>query len=333
MHPTWVNAWRGSIRKLSRRNMQSPAILALDLGGTRVRAAMVRDGIIVRKAALATDIGGGPPAVMQQFVKLAGMLRGDEGFVAVGAASPGPLDTYAGIVKVIHTMPGWTNIALKQALTEVFQKPVILENDGIAAAVGEWKHGAGQGVDSLVYATISTGVGGGAIVDGHVVRGRQGMAGHIGHMRLVENGPTCFCGRIGCFEALASGSALALRAQALATSEPGSYLGLAARQDTITSHHVVEGAKNSDADCLSLLREEAYYLGVGFANLAHLFSPDRIIMGGGMSQNFDMLEAHMLATFQGEALSSYRDVEILPAALGDDAGLIGAAELARDALA
>jgi glucokinase len=320
------------MRKHLRHNMQSPAILALDLGGTRVRAALVRDGVIVRKAALPTDVKGGPPAVMQQFAKLADTVRGDDDFVAIGAASPGPLDTVAGIVEVIHTLQGWIDVPLRQALADVFQKPVLLENDGIAAAVGEWKKGAGQGVKNLVYATISTGVGGGAIVDGHVLRGRRGLAGHIGHMRLVENGPACFCGRIGCFEALASGSALALRAGEIAANKPNSNLGQTAVISKVTSHHVIEGAKIGDADCLALLREEARYLGIGFANLAHLYSPDRIIMGGGMSQNFDMLREDMMAVFKSEALSPFRNTDIVPATLGDDAGLIGAAELACVAL-
>lgn len=303
--------------------------LGFDLGGTQVRAALVQGGVILRRAAMPTDVAGGPLAVMAQFRALADQVVGSEAVQAVGLAAPGPLDTETGTVLRIPTLPGWDGFALRDEFGAIFGLPAVLENDGIAAAYGEWKHGAGQGLRHLVYVTVSTGIGGGVVVDGHLMHGRRGMAGHIGHMRVAEAGPVCSCGRVGCFEALAAGPALARRGQAAAGADPGGFVGrIAAAGARIEAKHVAEGARQGDAACLGLLRDEARWLGQGFASLAHLFSPERIIMGGGVAQTFDLMRDHLLATFQSEAMPAFRTVEIVPAALGDNAGLIGAASLA-----
>ena len=187
---------------------------------------------------------------------------------------------------------------------------------------------AGRGLRHLVYVTVSTGIGGGVVVDGHLLHGRQGMAGHIGHMRVAETGPVCSCGRVGCLGALAAGPALALRGQAVAESEPMGYLGRIAGGTGIVAKHVTDGARLGDVGCLGLLQDEARCLGRGFASLAHLFSPERIIMGGGVAQAFDLMQGQLLAAFRSDAMPAFRAVDIVPAALGDNAGLIGAASLA-----
>ena len=302
--------------------------LGFDLGGTQVRAALVRDGQIVRRAAMATDVAGGPLAVMAQFGALADLVVGSEVVQAVGLAAPGPLDTEAGMALRIPTLPGWDGFAVRDRLAGAFGVPAVLENDGIAAAYGEWQHGAGRGLRHLVYVTVSTGIGGGVVVDGHLLHGRRGMAGHIGHMRVAEAGPVCSCGRVGCFEALAAGRALARRGQAVADGDPAGFLGQIAVGARVDAKHVAEGARLGEAACLALLREEAHCLGRGFASLAHLFSPERIIIGGGVSQVFDLMRDGLLATYRSEAMPAFRDVEIVPAGLGDNAGLIGAASLA-----
>ncbi len=125
----------------------------------------------------------------------------------MGVSSPGPLDTEQGIAIGLPTIKDFDNVPLRALLQNQLPHRVFLENDGIAAAIGEWKFGAGQGFLSLVYVTVSTGIGGGVIVDGHVMRGRKGMAGHIGHMAIMPNGLRCNCGSIGCWEAYAAGPA------------------------------------------------------------------------------------------------------------------------------
>jgi glucokinase len=313
--------------------MPAPLSLGFDLGGTQVRAALVQGGQVLKRAVLRTDVAGGPEAVMRQFQALAGeVIAGAAQPQAVGIAAPGPLDTVAGVVEHIPTLPGWEQFPLQDRLSDLFRLPAMVENDGIAAAYGEWQHGAGRGVANMIYATVSTGLGGGVIVDGHLLHGRKGMAAHIGHFRMDPAGPVCACGGAGCFEAFAAGTALGKRAQDLADGQPGSWLGQAARAERVTSRHVVEGARAGDADCLALLDEEARYLGRGFTSLAHIFSPDRIVMGGGVSAAFDLLTETIHATIRAEAMAPFKSTPVVAAQLGDNAGLVGVASLALDTL-
>lgn len=315
--------------------MAEPLSLGFDLGGTQVRAALVQGGQVLKRAALRTDVAGGPEAVMHQFQALAGEVT--EGFPAgtlqaVGIAAPGPLDTIAGVVDHIPTLPGWEQFPLLSRLTEVFQLPAVVENDGIAAAYGEWQHGAGRGVSNMVFATVSTGLGGGVIADGRLLHGRRGMAAHIGHFRMAFDGPVCSCGGIACFEAFAAGTALGKRAQGSAVGQPDSWLGKVSKREAVTSRHVVDGARAGDATCLALLDEEARYLGLGFTSLAHIFSPDRIVMGGGVSLAFDLLTDTIHATIRAEAMAPFKSTPVVAAQLGDNAGLVGVASLALDTL-
>ena len=300
-------------------------VLAIDLGGTQVRAALVSEGQIVARAALRTDVAGGPEAVLRQFVQLADAVSAGE-MSALGVATPGPLDTVSGVVDHIPTLPSWDGFPLRDRLLATFNLPVVVENDGIAAAYGEWQQGAGRGLRNLVYVTVSTGIGGGVVVDGQLLHGRLGMAAHVGHLHIAMEGPVCSCGGIGCLEAFASGTALGRRAAALAAAHPHSFLGQL--REPVEARHAVEGARTGDADCLALIADEARYLGLGFTSLAHLFSPDAIIMGGGVAQGFDLLRAGMRAVIADQALAPFKALRILAAELGDNAGLIGVAGLA-----
>jgi glucokinase len=313
--------------------MGAPLFLGFDLGGTQVRAALIENGTVLRKEALRTDVKGGPEAVMRQFQQLFSIVAAglENTIVGLGIASPGPLDTASGIVIHITTLPNWENFPLLRRMKEQFNLPLVLENDGVAAAYGEWKHGAGQGVNNLVYATVSTGLGGGVVVDGRLLHGRRGMASHIGHISIAREGPVCTCGRVGCFEAFAAGTALGNRASEIAKSSQG-WLAHVAKSEAVDARHVVEGARQRDPECLALLNEEARLLGSGFASLLHLYSPDVIVMGGGVSNAFDLLEEEIHATIQREAMAPFRDVRVVPATLGDNAGLVGVATLAADAM-
>lgn len=308
--------------------MAAPLTLGFDLGGTQLRAALVQGGQVLQRAALPTDVTGGPEAVLRQFQALADQVSAGADVQAVGLASPGPLDTIAGVVDDIPTLPGWNSFPILARMSDLFRLPAVVENDAIAAAYGEWRYGAGKGVSNMIYATISTGIGGGAVVDGQLLHGSRGMATHFGHLRMDPAGPVCGCGGSGCFEALASGTALGARAAALAQSQPASWLGLRAAQDRITARHVAEGARLGDSACLALLEQEAVHLGRGFTSLAHLFSPERCVMGGGVSAAFDLLQATIHATIRREALPPFQATPVVAAALGDNAGLVGVAALA-----
>jgi glucokinase len=153
------------------------------------------------------------------------------------------------------------------------------------------------------------------------------MAGHVGHMIIAPDGPRCSCGAHGCFEALASGSALARAGREAAAAEPSSLLAKTHPPDAITARDIVAAARLGDGLALALLGREATWLGVGFSNLAHLYSPQAIVMGGGVSQAFDLLHHDIAATFRASAMPPFRATEIVPAMLGDNAGLAGAAAL------
>lgn len=312
--------------------MSEVLTLGMDLGGTQARTALVRGGEIVRRLAEPTDTEGGPDAILGQFRRMAAELRaGTERAAIVGAGicTPGPLDTETGTTLHIPTLPGWEDFPVRERMAEALSLPVVVENDGTAATFGEWRYGAGQGKRHVLYVTVSTGIGGGAVVDGALLHGHRGMATHMGHFRMASDGPVCACGATACFEALAAGTALAKRARAAATA-PGGHLGAVAAARRVETRDVVEGARAGDPACLALIAEEAALLGQGFTGLMHLFSPELLIMGGGVSNAFDLLEDGIRAVVRRDAMPPFREVPIVRARLGDNAGLIGAATLALE---
>ncbi len=309
----------------------SKLALAFDLGGTALRGALVESGgRVVAHASAPTLAGAGSEAVISQIIALAGDLLAQQPraeIAGIGGAAPGPLDPKAGIVIAPPTLAGWHDVPLIDILGQHFGLPVRLENDANAAALGEWRFGAGRGSASMVFVTVSTGIGGGVIADGHIYHGRRGLAAEIGHMTITSESDRCFCGAIGCFEAVASGTALGRRATRLTAPGDGSELRRLSGDGDVSARHVVEAARAGDANALELMETEARWLGIGFTNLLHLYSPDLIVMGGGLANGFDLLAPSIRAIVQQRAMPAYRDVPIVQAELGDRAGLIGAASL------
>lgn len=309
--------------------MQQIAI-GIDLGGTQVRAALVGTrGEIVARAEERTDAMAGPERVLAQIKALADGLVAAAGTatpVGIGVSTPGPIDTIAGVARDIPTLAGFADFPLKAELQRRFAFPVSLENDGIAAAIGEWQFGAGKGLENLVYVTVSTGIGGGVIADGRVLRGRKGMAGHVGHMSVIPDGALCPCGNRGCFEAYGSGTAFTRRAREQAFACTGTRLG--ADGGTIDSRAVFAAARAGDELANRLVDEEAGILGRGFVSLIHIFSPEVVIMGGGLSHEFERLRPGIERCISDRAMPAFKDVRVTRAALGQNSGLIGAAALA-----
>ena len=288
-------------------------VLAVGLGGTELRAARVdAAGGLAALAVTATHAAAGPDAVIEQIVALAREVRGDAAIVRLGVAAPGPLDPGAGVVLAAPTLAGWRDVPLAARLKARLGLDVVLENDANAAALGEWRFGAARGTGSMVFVTISTGIGGGVVADGRLLHGRRGLAGEVGHMCVTQADAPCACGGAGCWEAVASGTAL-VRA--------GRTLGLA------DGPAIEAAARAGHRAARALLQQEARWLGIGIANLLHLYSPDCVVLGGGVMACFDMLQAEIRATVDARAMPAYRDVPIRPAALGANAGLIGAASL------
>jgi glucokinase len=303
--------------------------IALDLGGTQIRAALVdATGKVHKRFATETQARAGADVVVQQLADAYWAIAQDvapEAVRGVGLCSPGPLDTAKGIAIHLPTIMGFENFPLVAALTEKMGRKVLLENDGIAAAIGEWKFGAGADLQSVVYVTVSTGIGGGVIVDGHVLRGRKGMAGHVGHMAIAQEGKRCGCGNAGCWEAYAAGPAFAERAREAAKLQPSSTLHPLG--PTLTPEDVFKAALKADPLALNLVEEQSAYLGMGITSLLYLFSPDVVIVGGGLSNAFDQLYPGIVRYVSGNAMLVFRDTPIVKAALGGNSGLIGAAAL------
>lgn len=303
--------------------------LAIDLGGTQLRAAIVgKDGKVIRRHAGTTPATAGAEAVVAAIAAAAqevctGIPPAE--IFGAGVSSPGPIDTESGIALRVPTIAGFENFPLRNALENALGQNVWLENDGIAAAIGEWKRGAGEGLRSLVYVTVSTGIGGGVITDGRVLHGHKGLASHVGHLCIDHRGLRCACGNTGCWEAYAAGPAFAARARISAEAAPRSSLHAGA--ETLQPVDVFTAAGNGDELAITLVEEEARLLGIGITTLAHLFSPERVIIGGGLSHAFDQLLPGISAYVKANAMPAFRDVKIVRAGLGGDSGLIGAAEL------
>ena len=301
--------------------MSQPLAIGIDIGGTQLRVALVDGaGSIRKRTAVRTEAGAGPAAVIAQIAGLVAEVVGEidrSALLGAGVSCPGPLDTITGTALGIPTLAGWSDIPVAAMIEAALQLPVRLENDGIAAANGEWRFGAGRGLDNLVYVTVSTGIGGGIVADGHLIHGRRGMAGHIGHMIVARDGAVCSCGNRGCWEAYASGTAFAAAA-AKAAGAKGPFPEAKA---------VFDAAREGDTVARSLVAEEAEWLGVGLISLVHLYSPQKIIIGGGLANGFDLLAPGIAKRLAQGAMPAFRDVEVAPATLGDNPGLIGAAAL------
>jgi glucokinase len=302
--------------------VSKPLAIALDLGGTQARAALInRAGEILARKSENTKAQDSGDVVLAQLANLAQIVAVGHDWqtiAGVGLSSPGPVDTTTGTAFQLATIPGLNGLPMQNILEQSLSLPVRVENDGTAAAIGEWRFGAGRGHDHLVYVTVSTGIGGGVICDGSPLRGRRGLAAEVGHLRLVPNGEVCGCGIKGCFEAYASGTALAKRARKRMNNT------------ALDTEMIFAAAKNGDAAANTLIDEEAAFLGQGFATLLHLYSPDLIIMGGGVSAQFERLHQGMVRELNANAMPAFQNTPIVKAALGGHSGLIGAASLIFD---
>jgi glucokinase len=246
-------------------------------------------------------------------------------------ASPGPLDPRQGIVLEAPNLSGWRDVPLAPRLSEALGTRVFLGNDANCAALGEFTYGAGREVRYLVYVTISTGIGGGVIDGGRLLEGATGAAGEVGHMTIDLAGPRCNCGNVGCWEALASGTGITAQARAaLARGEPSSLAG----HEHVSADLVTAAAHAGDPLARAIIDRAARATGFGLVNLAHLYDPELIVLGGGVLQAGDLILGPARQIFDTYAMPNYRRTcRITTAALGDDVGLYGAGALVHLRLA
>jgi glucokinase len=310
--------------------------LAVDIGGTKILTALVRDDGTVAARSRVDTPGGVEPVVAAVIATVAQVLGAGvaprEQIVAVGVGAPGPMNPETGIVYEPPNIKGWHDVPLGALLMGRLQMRVFVENDANAAAVAEWWVGAGRGVSDLIYVTVSTGIGGGIIIADRLLRGVSGTAGEVGHMTIDVNGPPCPCGRgNGHLEALATGPAIARMAREVVEAGNQSVLLEMAggRPEAITATMVETAARGGDHVASEVFTRAATYLGVGMANLLNIFNPERIVIGGGVSKAGEMLFEPVRRIARARAFERPgRDAEIVPAALGDDVGVVGAAAVA-----
>lgn len=310
-------------------------VVGIDVGGTKIAACLMdEEGKMPGRATFPTLASEGPKAVIgrikQSFFEVLKQGQIEQNQVAaLGIGMPGPLDTKKGIVKNTPNLPGWIDIPLLQILKSEINLPMVLENDANAAALGENLYGAGKGIDNFVYITISTGIGGGVVLNGRLFKGQDGNAAEIGHMTINFDGPRCGCGNKGCWEAYASGTALARFAREKIAAGEATKIKELAGEENIKAEHVFAAAKKGDKFALELIEKEGFYLGVGLANVVNAYNPKRIAIGGGLTHEWNMFYDRMMQVMRERALgASIEGLEVVKAALSKDVGVIGAAAVA-----
>jgi glucokinase len=320
-------------------------ILALDFGGTKLAAGLVNIGSRkwLRYERRLSPVNADASTDLEIMRSLIYSVLEDTKPAAIGVSFGGPVDASTGTVRLSHHVAGWENIPLKRLLEDEFGVGVGVDNDANVGALGEHRFGAGQGYDSLFYITVSTGVGGGWILNGKPWRGAGGMAGEIGHMVIDPAGPVCLCGKRGCVERLASGPYMAqnvreilelVDAPAASRRVPprrqgGELLRNLVGDDLtlLTGQLVSEAAAAGDDLAKEVLYKAAWALGVGIGNVANLMNPQRFVLGGGVMKAGEDFWRVVRQVARETALPEV-DFEIVPAVLGDDAPLWGGVAIA-----
>ncbi len=314
--------------------MTPEAVLGIDIGGTKLAAGVVApDGRVLSFAREPTPHAADAEELLAAVAALAERARRESAWPpgALGIGCGGPIAFPEGRVSPMH-LPAWRAFPLRARLAERLGLPATLDNDVKAFALGEARFGAGRGARCLLGMVVSTGVGGGIVVDGQLYHGAGGNAGHIGHIVVARGGPRCFCGARGCLNAYASGRGLPARARAaLRRGATSSLADLPA--GGLTAQAIVAAAAAGDPLAARLLREAARALARGLAGAAALLDPDRVVLGGGIAGAGPLLFDPLRAELRRRArLAFTRDLDLRPAALGAEAGVVGAAALALPAL-
>lgn len=294
---------------------------AVDIGGTKIAVGMVDDnGRVLARAQSPTDCQS-YSASLDSIVHMLRETTSKAGveMKGIGIGSTGPVDPIRGAFGDVDFLPGWRGQNLVQDLEQRFKVRAALENDGDAAALAEAGWGAGRDRTRLIYITVGTGIGGGIIIDGKLYRGVDGAHPEVGHQVVDPSGPQCSCGFRGCWESLAAGPAMVTWIDAHA---PAGYL----HKPGITAKRICELARQGDEIAQQAVEHEAYYLGLGLANLINLFTPDAIVLSGSVMKSADLFLVRIREVIRkGCRFVPAEKTELALASLGDDTNLIGAA--------
>jgi glucokinase len=322
-----------------------PIRIGIDLGGTSLRVGAFDDNMtLLASRVMPTRVSSGPEAVVSDMAGgVASILDEIHGSAdAIGLGSPGPLNLVTGTLGQLPNFPGWDFFPLRSSLEELTGLPIVLDGDANAAALAEWKLGAGrsEGVSSMAMITLGTGVGSGIILDGRIWQGIVGMGGEVGHVSVNYDGPVCSCGGRGCLEYYASATGIERSAHAAAASNPdGKLAQLFAAQPSVTARMIADLAHSGDPEAREIYAQVGMYLGRGLAGLVNTLDLPLYVIGGGVAAAWDLFAPEMFRTLR-EFSYVYRLQEpsqftrrepghpfITSATLGPDAGLLGAAML------
>lgn len=311
--------------------------LGIDLGGTKIDIGIVdQSGAILRRELIKTNHHG-PDSVVTDIRNAVKKIHSlDEHIVAAGVGMAGQIDSLSGLVHFAPNL-GWKDFPLGEELEKTLKIPVRVTNDVRAAAWGEWLHGSGQGCDDLVCLFIGTGIGAGIVSGGKMLIGSRNAAGEVGHMTLDLDGPLCTCGNRGCFEALVSGWAIARRAKEMVVCDANEGKVLLelvkGEREEITAKMIFEAYRAKEAIAVTIIQEAKEALIAGVAAIVNAFNPAKVILGGGVINGFPEFVNEIRIGIPRRGLKIAVDyLEIVPAQLKGDAGVIGASSFAFDCL-
>ena len=309
--------------------MEKKYVVGVDLGGTKIYTALVDlEGNIVKEKTVETLAYEGEQAVMGRIVDTINyVIDGtDKDLIkSIGIGSPGPLDVKNGVILESANLP-FKNFEIVKSIKETYDLPTYLDNDANVATLGEFMFGAGKGTENMVFITASTGIGGGAVLNGKLFRGATGNALEVGHMTVSTEGPRCGCGNVGCAEALGSGTAIGKRAKEAVLSNVKTSLK---NYDNVTSKEVFKEAANGDRVAKKILNTSLTYLGIAVANTITNFDPEKVVVGGGVVNGGDIVIDTIKNVVEERCMAAFvENCTIEKAVLGGKAGVLGAAALA-----
>lgn len=311
--------------------------IGIDVGGTNVKIALVDDnGKIIYSNSVPTYAKMGYEYTVNNIKQAIRDLMKETNTTTsdiegIGFDFPGQVDCKTGVVKLAPNIPGWVNVPIAQMIEDEFHIPTRIDNDVRCAALGELKFGAGRGCENFICITVGTGIGSGIVINGKVVRGATNAAGELGHIKLQMNGgPICGCGDTGCLEAFASGPAIVAMAQDyIKGGKSTKFREMAAAEGgEITPYMVAKAAEEGDPVAKRIFEIVGEYIGIGLTSVINLLNPERVIIGGGVAESGELLLAPIRKTIKERAMVvAGNAVEIVPAQLGNSAGVIGASML------
>ncbi len=310
--------------------------IGIDVGGTNVKIALVDDkGKIIYSNSVPTYAQMGYEYTVNNIKQAIKDLMKETNtkptdIQGIGFDFPGQVDYKTGVVKLAPNIPGWVNVPIAKMIEDEFHIPTRIDNDVRCAALGELKFGAGKGCENFVCITVGTGIGSGLVINGKLVRGAANAAGEIGHIKLqMQDGPICGCGDTGCLEAFASGPSIVAMAQEyLKGGKSTKFREMAGADGEITPYIVAKAAEAGDPVAKRIFEITGYYIGMGLVSVINLLNPEKVIIGGGVAEAGDLLLEPIRKTIKERAMViAGNSVEIVPAELGNSAGVIGASML------